>query len=573
MRFQLVTDETLSTGLVRAGTVVPMTAANADEAYSLVAVHKAILLDESNVAISPGDVGPALASFIAKQTGAIMLSSAVIPAGSYPGALIGRIRASLSGSITLTDSGGGRVALSGRNLVTGLVAADPGVPFNVTLSVGGESRTIAIYPAAKAGSVGSSKLIAIPRTPTVLNATSTHTGATAVSAGVLATETYPEAHPSGATSGLSVSCLAADTFAGVRLPAALLPANFKLDNAYLVGLWVYWTGTNGSVALRFTSDNFATKLKTFSFAWSGQLHRGWNLLTVDPKGVAATNPGGQAWTVAGGFLDSDTVNGIEVQISTNGAAETKIYLGGLFYHTQKPTRGGVMLGFDKYGESSIPSLALPIIKAAGFRAYWAGDANLIESNGSSWTYLSQVYAEGWDAITQGKDHGDYTQPANKALLASHIDYARGIMRARGLTRALNMFSYPLSANDDQTDAILAAKGVPMARSGWAWTIHPNEYGPGPKLLGHGAINIGGKTLATVKAAVDMARYLGVTIDLFCHGLTPGGTGTTPPADPLYWYASDYQALVTYIKGYTDAGELDCLTPTEFIARRQVAAVA
>lgn len=402
---------------------------------------------------------------------------------------------------------------------------------------------------------------------TILTPTSTATGVTAASAAVLATKAYPVAHPSGATSGLSIKSLAADTFVAARWPAAQIPANFKLQNALIVGMWVYWSADQGSVALRFTSDNFSTKNKTFSWAWSGQLHKGWNLLTVKPAGTAAVNPNGSSWTVAGGFLDSDTVNGIEVQISTNGAAETEIYLGGIFYHTAVPTRGAVMFGFDKYGEASIPGKALPILKAQGFKGYWAGDANLIENPSSSLSLLSQVYEEGWDAITQGKDHGDYTKPANKALLASHIDYARGIMSKWSFTRAINLFSYPLSANDVGTDAILVKKDVPMARSGWAWVIHPNQYNAGPKLLGYGALNLGGKTLTAAKNYVDMAEQLGVTVDIFCHGLTAGGTGSTPPADTLYWYEEDYRSLVAYVKTKVSAGTLDCMIPSEFVKKR------
>ena len=150
------------------------------------------------------------------------------------------------------------------------------------------------------------------------------------------------------------------------------------------------------------------------------------------------------------------------------------------------------------------------------------------------------------------------------LLVAHAPQRRG---DQGFTRALTMFSYPLSANDVETDAILAAKGVPMARSGWAWQIHPNEYNSGPKLLGHGATNMGGKTLTAVKQLVDAAVYYGTTVSVFTHGIVAGGDGTTPPADPLYWYQNDFQALVDYLVAYREQGILDIDSPTQWLTKR------
>jgi len=405
-----------------------------------------------------------------------------------------------------------------------------------------------------------------PLTPVTVNAAADTTGWTAQSAGVISAKAFPAPHPSGQIAGLALKALAADTFVAVR--TWTYPSGFKLSQAYAIGLWIYAdTVPPGSVVLRFSSDNFASKTKQFSWAYPGQLHPGWNLLTVNPAGTAATNPGGGSWTVAGGFLDTDTINGMEIQLTTSGSSDVEIWLGGVFYHPVKPTRGAVILGFDKYGEASIPQIALPIMTAAGIKGYWAGDANLIENAGNSLTYLRQVYDAGWDAITQGKNHPDYTQPASKAALGADVDYARGVMMAQGFTRALTMFSYPVSANDVETDAILAAKGVPMARSGWAWQIHPNEYNSGPKLLGHGATNMGGKTLTAVKQLVDAAVYYGTTVSVFTHGIVAGGDGTTPPADPLYWYQNDFQALVDYLVAYREQGILDIDSPTQWLTKR------
>ena len=397
-----------------------------------------------------------------------------------------------------------------------------------------------------------------PHLPNTIIKPTSLTGITANSAAVLSFKAAPAPHPDGRTDFLAIKCLAADTFCGGR--TFVIPANFKLADAYLVGMWVYWDAANGSVSLRFTSDGFASKNKTFSWSWSGQLHRGWNLLTVNPSGDATTNPGGTSWTVAGGFLDSDVVNAIEVQVGTNGAADTEIFVGEVFYHSAKPTRGTVCFGFDQIGQQNIVTYALPIFEKYGVKGYWAGDANLIQNPGNPRNYLQAVYDRGWDAINQGFLHPDYS--ANPSQLATDIVPSRQIFRDL-FPRAAELFSYPLSANNAATDQILADAGVPMARSGWSWAVHPNEFNLGPKLIGHGAVNIGGKTLTQVKALVDYWDYYGLIGFPFAHDIIPGGDGTTPPADTQQWYANDLDALFAYILGKG----MNMDSPTQLLAKR------
>lgn len=453
----------------------------------------------------------------------------------------------------ITAAGGAPTQWSGLGLERELVAALGGDCSSV------DGRIVSgLLAAAKFGGAAISAGVTI-------NATTSVTGWTATSGAVLATAVAPVAHPNGGTQFLEITCPVADTFVSARSTA--VPASFHLSDAALIGIWIYWSAAQGSVALRFTSDNFVSKTKTFSWAWSGQLHVGWNYLTIRPGDDGTTSPGGVTWTVAGGMLDTEVVNGVEVQISTNAAVQTDIFVGGIEYYASAPARGAIVFGFDKYGEASIPTLALPILSASKIRAYWAGDGNLINGATTARGYLQTVYDAGWDAISQGMNHPDYTV-AGAAQLAADYDTAAAIFLAQGFRRGSQLFSYPLSANNAATDAVLLAKGVRMARSGWSWDIRPNAYNGGPKLIGHGAVNIGGKTLTVAKALVDRAVAYGSTIFLFCHGLTAGGTGTTPPADPLYWYTSDYQALIDYAVTKRAAGLIETLSPTQWLARHQ-----
>lgn len=400
--------------------------------------------------------------------------------------------------------------------------------------------------------------------PTVLNPCTVLANFTVASNITQSIKVYPATAPSGRTTGLSLSKPTTGTFGGSR--TAVLPANFKLNEVALVGMWVYWSADAGSVSIRFSSDAFATKRREFSWAYSGQLHKGWNLLTVNPNGDGTTEPNGATWVVTGAQAIDEVINGIQISISTANGVATEIFVDSIFAHTTTPTRGCVSMGFDRFGEASIPNMALPILAQAKITGYWAGDANLIDGNTNAYQYCRQVYAFGWDVISQGKNHPDYVS-VGATQLGADFDYGVGVFTRQGFLRALNLFSYPLSSNDVSTDAMLASKGVVMARSGWSWWVHPNEYNAGPKLIGHGAVNIGGKTLAQAKKYVDTAVTYGVYISIFCHGLTAGGNGGTPPADTLLWYQNDYQSLVDYIVAYRDQGVLDTDSPTQYLRKR------
>lgn len=153
MKIQLNASETLSTGPAAAGSVITLTAGNADECFALVTMHRAVILDENAVAATPGDIGPGFATFVASRASdGISLSDAAPAAGVSAGTLLGRVRTGpLLGAISLVDDGGGRVALSGRNLVQGSTAFAPGVPVTITIAVGSVRRQITLYPASKRG--------------------------------------------------------------------------------------------------------------------------------------------------------------------------------------------------------------------------------------------------------------------------------------------------------------------------------------------------------------------------------------------------------------------------------------
>ena len=71
----------------------------------------------------------------------------------------------------------------------------------------------------------------------------------------------------------------------------------------------------------------------------------------------------------------------------------------------------------------------------------------------------------------------------------------------------------------------------------------------------------------MKRFVDMCVRYGVSINSYVPGLVAGGDGTAPLADPLKWYVNDYQAYVSYILAYVQAGLLDPVDPPSVWLRK------
>lgn len=377
---------------------------------------------------------------------------------------------------------------------------------------------------------------------------------------------YTKPHPSGRTTGTILTKNPnSATFNGAKNTG--VPGGFKLSDYLLVGVDVLPNFVAGSIVLSFSSDNFATKRVEFSFPYPSQFYNGdWNRLTVRTGADGTIDPNGGTWSAFGGMLMTETINEVRVSASTTANDACSINVDKVFAFSATPVRGVVMFGFDRYEDTSLPAIALPLAQKYGVTCYAAGDSGKVADRGVNWASVKQLHDAGWPILSQGPDHKNYVT-AGAVQLATDVAISRATFQSVGLTNALDYFAYPLSANNAATDAALLAAGFKMASTGIAWNGHPNEYNMGFKLIGQGRQNIGGMTLTQVKRLIDRAAIYGVIVDLFCHGLTAGGDGTTPPADPLLWYANDWDALIAYAMGYRAAGRIDITNPVALFNTR------
>jgi hypothetical protein len=71
----------------------------------------------------------------------------------------------------------------------------------------------------------------------------------------------------------------------------------------------------------------------------------------------------------------------------------------------------------------------------------------------------------------------------------------------------------------------------------------------------------------MKALADRAERYGGTLAPFPHGLIEGGDGTSPPANPDFWYKNDYRSFVQYVAAKRDAGTFETLSFTQWLDQR------
>ncbi|KQT03228.1 MULTISPECIES: hypothetical protein [unclassified Rhizobium] len=282
----------------------------------------------------------------------------------------------------------------------------------------------------------------------------------------------------------------------------------------------------------------------------------WTSLYWHPDGklFSSAHPNGIA-TTFGGTLDRGNIREVEFELSISAAtplAERYIHLD--CFALNGRSRPAVVFGFDGFGDASHESIVLPLCQSLNLRGYIAGDGNAAAANVSK---LLTFQSAGWPIVSQGMNHTDYA--LNPAQLSPDFDEASGILEGLNLDSALEFFAYPYNSRSLATDATLLAKGVK-----WARTIGGNRFPATsifkPNTLMIGALDIGQKTFAQVKAWIDDAILAGYTLVLYGH------TIATTASTSLITATAEFTAIMNYIASLRDAGQIEVLTPVQHARR-------
>ncbi len=374
--------------------------------------------------------------------------------------------------------------------------------------------------------------------------------------------TFRTAHASGRTTGLRIQKPTA-SFSGART-TTIETVGFKLSDFAVVGFDIDGIVSSGSITLRFSSDNFVAKRREFTWVYPNYYINGWQRLTVRPDDDGTTAEGGGVWTVIGGQAIDEPINAVQITMSTAANVSMEAYVDRVFGFAAVPTRGAVLLGFSSFGEASIVDSAMPILAQYGITSYWAGDGDVAELPNAG-ALLQTWYDAGHDIIQSGRNHVDYV--ANPTLLAPDYNQTRAYFISRGWLRAIDHFVMPFSTSDANTEGILKGLGVRMAKGIGKASLKPNEINLNFKLIGHGGQNIGGMLRANALRLIDQAAMNGTVVNIFAHGVVPGGDGTSFPADTNFIYANDLIAICARMAYWRALGKLDTPSPSQLFNQR------
>lgn len=271
----------------------------------------------------------------------------------------------------------------------------------------------------------------------------------------------------------------------------------------------------------------------------------WSCLYWHINGKLYTNaaPNGVGPTTTG-TPDLNAIREIEFDwsISTDTPADERyMYLDVVAFNGR--SRPQIIMGYDGFGDASHSSIVLPKWNELGLRGYIAGDGDSLAGNE---TALNAFYAQGSDIISQGMEHKNYVTEI--ADLPADYDAARAIVSGAGYARSLDLFAWPFNSRNLATDTIIRDKGARWARTTGGNRFPVTSLGK-PEMLAMGALDMGSKTAAQVKAWVDDVILSGYTACLYDH--TPN--------------EAQFNEVMEYIATKRDAHLVDVTVPSQFVS--------
>lgn len=326
--------------------------------------------------------------------------------------------------------------------------------------------------------------------------------------------------------------------------ATMLHLNVKLNSNDWGAVDVWLTTGTGSSFTHGYRKSFRNNLENGMISWQTiQLHR-------DDWSNAGT-PGG--W---------DQIKGIRLRL-TALAAVTPAYVEDCWYGiTTKPK---IIFQMDD-GANTQATIAKAIFDSYGIK----GGLNLISGptrTGPLGSYLSleqiqDFYDSGWDLAV----HGDSTGITNWSVITQQdcedeISACRDWFAAQVGTRGISEWcAHPGGAFDDESRAAIAAQGIRYARGTVNdWNFNSVALGIANRENLYAFLPDATPTLAEFEAQWDKAIKYGSTIFLCLHQFH----ATTDGASTLS--VATLNSVLTAAKALHDAGTVDIVTPTQWIA--------
>lgn len=352
--------------------------------------------------------------------------------------------------------------------------------------------------------------------------------------------------PDGTMGGLVMT---QDTNGGALVARATLAAPVDLTRT-------------GCIALKFTTTNGVTPQAITVILGDGGFTNYYYAVfnsssyTVSPEGNTLVLDRA-AWT-ADGSPSWATIDRVQIQVDSLGGTQSTVVIKGLWSNVvSRPT---VMLWFDDCNSTDYTN-CYPVLSALGLRANIAFLSDQLNVN----NYLSTaqcdtLYAAGWDFTNHTMTHPVLTSVTAQQV-ADEFDGCAAVLSVNGWTRGNRVVVYPTGATNGTVDAVAESRFT-IGRGGRTTFTNFQQATFGGldyplRLVTNATLDNDTTTLAQAQTAVQNCIRLGSTLNVFCHLVTNGGSGTTWELD------TKFTPFAHYLAGLKNAGRLDVQTVTDW----------
>lgn len=287
------------------------------------------------------------------------------------------------------------------------------------------------------------------------------------------------------------------------------------------------------------------------------------------------------WTKAGsGCVPTANLTGMQISFGSTGdnwQSGDAIYIKGIDVgHRAKPV---VVLGWDNI-HSDLTDFVEPLLTQYGMAGYFVvteASTGTVESpNVDNINRGDYLLSKGWAALPHSRTHPVGGMPAvtqDDETFIGELGWCLDRMEQLGWWARGKPQSFPLPENITNRPVaariarlypdLLVCRGV-VPR--WA-ELHPwcgDQLFPDP--MGIGCFNMGGRSLAQLKATVEYAIRLGCCVWPYGHNFdasTPAND-ESKTGNALTQYVDHFEAFVPWLAALRDAGIVEVMNPVEFL---------
>ena len=264
-----------------------------------------------------------------------------------------------------------------------------------------------------------------------------------------------------------------------------------------------------------------------------------------------------AFTVTGAG-DWTNINILQLQCDSLSGTQADVRIGPIYKDVY--TRPKVVIWFDD-GNASDYNNCYPVLSDLGLKANIAFYSdNLNATNFLTTAMCDTLYGAGWDFVNHTQTHPNLTTKTAEEV-ADEFDVCTRVMQANGWTRGNDFAVYPQGATNTTVDGVaqqrfLACRGGRNSFTNFQQASFGGLDYP-LRLVTKSTLDNNTTTLNQAYTALDDCVRLGSMLNVFCHSVVNGGSGTTWELD------TKFIPFFTRVARYQDSNLLDVVTISDY----------